>query len=99
MAIFCCLSLFLAGVWHGSTVNFAVFGFIHGIGAMVVQIYGDLLKSQLGRAGFHRYLKNEWIRWIAIIVMFHYFCFSLLFFTMGTRTALHVLVTVWHRLV
>jgi alginate O-acetyltransferase complex protein AlgI len=44
------LSLFLAGVWHGSTMNFAIYGFMQGFGAMVVQIYGDVLKWGLGRA-------------------------------------------------
>jgi D-alanyl-lipoteichoic acid acyltransferase DltB (MBOAT superfamily) len=89
-------SLFLAGVWHGSTMNFAIFGLIHGIGAMVVQIYGDLLKWRLGRTGYLRYMKNEWIRWIAIIVTFHYICFSLLFFAMDMKAASNVLEIVWN---
>ena len=89
------MSLFLAGVWHGSTMNFAIFGFIHGVGAMTVQIYGDLLKWRMGKAGFHRYMKIEWVRWIGIAVTFHYFCFSLLFFAMGTSPALDVLASVW----
>lgn len=90
------MSLFLAGVWHGSTTNFAIFGLIHGLGAMAVQIYADLFKWCFGRAAYQRYLKNEWIRRIAIIVTFHYVCFSLLFFAMGTTAALNVLETVWH---
>ena len=93
------LSLFLAGVWHGSTMNFAIFGLIHGLGAMAGQVYGDFLKWRLGRAGYQRYLKNNWIRWIAIIIMFHYFCFSLLFFAMSASEALNVLRTVWRGLI
>lgn len=89
------VSLFLAGVWHGSTMNFAAFGLIHGIGAMAVQVYGDVLKWGLGRVSYQNYLKNNWIRWIAIIVTFHYVCFSLLFFGMSTTAASSILESVW----
>jgi alginate O-acetyltransferase complex protein AlgI len=92
-------SLFLSGVWHGSTMNFAIWGFIHGIGAMATQIYGDLLKRYLGRARYHRYQKSEWIRWIAIIVTFHYVCFALLFFAMEAKQAISILVSFWTRLI
>ncbi len=92
------LSLFLAGVWHGSTANFAIFGLIHGIGAMIVEMYGDLLKWAFGREGYKRYQKIEWIRWIAIVITFHYFCFSLLFFAMNAQQVLTILGAVWRRL-
>jgi alginate O-acetyltransferase complex protein AlgI len=82
------LALFLAGVWHGSTYGFAIFGAINGLGAAVNQIYGDILRSRLGRAGFQRYLKNTWIELVAITVTLHYFCFSMLFFSSGLQPAL-----------
>ena len=56
------LSLFLAGVWHGSTAGFAVFGAIHGIGAATNQFYADTLRSWLGREGFNKYLRNRFYR-------------------------------------
>ncbi len=89
------LSLFLAGVWHGSTANFAIFGFIHGFGAMVVQIYTDFLKWRLGRAGYRNYLENAWIRRLGIVMTFHYFCFSLLFFATDARSAFGIIRTLW----
>ena len=36
-------SLFLSGVWHGSTAGFAVFGAIHGLGAAVNRSMGTRL--------------------------------------------------------
>lgn len=76
------LSLLLAGVWHGSTTNFAVFGLIHGCGVAFNQFYGDLLKRWLGRAGYQKYLNNQSIRWTAIVATFHFICLSFLFFSM-----------------
>jgi hypothetical protein len=75
------LALFIAGLWHGSTRGFAIFGALQGLGAAVSQIYGDALKAVLGRAGFHAYLQNRWIRAVAIVITFHFFAFTLLFFS------------------
>lgn len=79
------LALFLAGIWHGSTWNFFVFGLIHGIGIAATQIYGDILKFILGRSGYKRYVMNPWIRMLSICATFHYICFCFLFF----RSDLH----------
>jgi hypothetical protein len=66
---------------------------------MAVQIYTDLLKWALGRAGYHRYQKSRWIRFLATIATIHYFCFSLLFFAMDIPDTLNMLEIVWHKLV
>ncbi len=83
-------SLLLAGMWHGSTAGFVVFGALHGLGAAVTQAYGDVLKSRLGRAGFLRYQQNPWIRAAAIVLTFHFVCFTFLFFALGVQEAVDV---------
>jgi D-alanyl-lipoteichoic acid acyltransferase DltB (MBOAT superfamily) len=90
-------ALFLAGIWHGSTWNFVVFGVIHGIGVAANQIYADVLKRQLGAAGFRRYIANPWIRRVSIATTFHYVCFAFLFFTPGLSKTLGLLKTVGTR--
>jgi D-alanyl-lipoteichoic acid acyltransferase DltB (MBOAT superfamily) len=74
------VSLFLAGVWHGPGRNFAAFGFVHGIGVLVCQMYVDILRGRLGRAGVQRYLASGWFRFGARALTFNYVCFSFLFF-------------------
>jgi hypothetical protein len=76
-------ALFIAGIWHGSTPGYMVFGTINGFGAAVNQAYGDYLRHRLGRAGFQRYQKNRLVKVIAIVATFHYMCFSHLFFSSG----------------
>jgi hypothetical protein len=85
------LSLFLAGVWHGSTAGFAVFGAIHGIGAATNQFYGDTLRSWLGREGFNKYLKNRFYRVAATVLTLHYVCFAFMFFSSGVGGAAQIL--------
>jgi D-alanyl-lipoteichoic acid acyltransferase DltB (MBOAT superfamily) len=90
-------ALFLAGLWHGSTWNFVVFGIIHGIGVAANQIYADVLKRRLGNAGFRSYLANPWIRRASVVATFHYVCFAFLFFTPGLGKTLGLLRTVGAR--
>jgi alginate O-acetyltransferase complex protein AlgI len=84
-------ALFLAGLWHGSTSGFAVFGLLHGIGVATNRMYGDGLKSWLGRAGVQRYEKNKLIRVAAIVLTFHFICFTFVFFSSGVPMALRAL--------
>ena len=73
-------SLFLAGIWHGSTWNFVFFGLVHGIGVAGTQLYGQTLRSAIGPAGVRSYLQNRWITALAVLFTFHYVCFGFLFF-------------------
>ena len=85
------LSLFLTGVWHGTTAGYAVFGAIHGLGAAINQIYGNALKSRLSRAAFQRYQRSRSVRLAANLLTFHFVCFSLLFFSSGVARTFDVL--------
>jgi D-alanyl-lipoteichoic acid acyltransferase DltB (MBOAT superfamily) len=85
------VALFLAGLWHGATWNFVLFGLMHGAGVVTVQIYGDRLKRRLGRQGVKRYLSNRAVRTAAVLVTVHYVCVSFLFFRPGLRQTLDLL--------
>jgi D-alanyl-lipoteichoic acid acyltransferase DltB (MBOAT superfamily) len=82
-----CLSLVLAGAWHGATLNFLVFGAIHGVAAAINRAYADMLQRRLGRAGFQRYQSNPYFHAAAVVMTIHYVCFSLLFFSPDTHFA------------
>ena len=71
------LSLFIAGMWHGATWNFVMFGLVHGVGVAGTQMYGRSLRSVIGPSGVSRYMQNRWITGFAILVTFHYVCFGL----------------------
>lgn len=81
------LSLLLAGVWHGATLGFAVFGGLHGLGAAINEMYGAALKRWLGREGVKRYHQSRLIRLGAIVITGHFVCFSMLFFALDCHLA------------
>lgn len=92
------VSLLVAGIWHGATLNFVIFGAIHGLGAAVTQMYGALLKSKLKRIGFKRYNQSQWVRGVAMVITFHFVCVSFLFFPADLRMTLDRLQVVADRL-
>jgi hypothetical protein len=86
------VALFLAGVWHGTTQGFVLFGALNGLGAAVTRAYGDTLRARLGGAGVKAYLQNRIICCLAVIATLHYTCFTFLFFSMQPQ-ALKILLT------
>jgi D-alanyl-lipoteichoic acid acyltransferase DltB (MBOAT superfamily) len=77
------LALLLAGVWHGTTESYVLFGAFNGLGVAVTRVYGDALRAALGRAGLKTYLRNRTIRWIATLITLHYVGFCFLFFSLS----------------
>ncbi len=71
-----------AGIWHGSTWNFLVYGLMHGAGAAAAKLWESIIVQRAGRPGLRQYLKSQPIRWAAVVATFHYACFSLFFFAL-----------------
>ncbi|MDB6055862.1 MAG: hypothetical protein JWN25_3385 [Verrucomicrobiales bacterium] len=84
------IALFVAGIWHGSTPSFAMFGLLNGLGVAVVKLYELWLVKRIGRKNIKNYLARS--RTFAVIVNFHYVCFTFLFFTGSIRLALNTLL-------
>jgi alginate O-acetyltransferase complex protein AlgI len=84
-------ALFVAGVWHGTTDGFVVFGALNGLGAAVTRAYGDGLRALLGNPGMHAYLHSRAVRFVATLVTLHYVCLCHLFFSNDVRDALALL--------
>jgi D-alanyl-lipoteichoic acid acyltransferase DltB (MBOAT superfamily) len=74
------ISLFLVGVWHGSTVNFAIFGLLNGAGVATAKAWETHLIARLGRKGFRAYLERKGLRVAMVALTLHFVCFALLFF-------------------
>jgi D-alanyl-lipoteichoic acid acyltransferase DltB (MBOAT superfamily) len=92
------LALFLAGVWHGTTAGYVIFGALNGLGVAVTRAYTDILRATLGGPGLRAYLQNRLIKWIAVIVTLHYVCFCHLFFSMNPHDVRILLESAAHEL-
>lgn len=78
------VTLVVLGLWHGLTMGYLVFGVVSAVGVVATRLWGDALSARLGRAGYRRYLAHRGVRCVAVLATFHFFCFSELFFALGT---------------
>jgi D-alanyl-lipoteichoic acid acyltransferase DltB (MBOAT superfamily) len=74
------VGLFLAGVWHGATWNFVIFGLLHAVAVSAAKVWENHIIKRRGRPGLKRYLSSGRIRAVAIAANLHFTCFTLAFF-------------------
>jgi len=80
MAPACYFFVFLiAGVWHGTTTNFVVFGLLHGAGLSVAKMWENRLIRRGGRKGLRQYLASRKIGACSVVLTLHFVCVTLLF--------------------
>ena len=80
IAVSILISFLIVGIWHGSELNFLVFGALQGAGLVTVHYYTVWLKKKLGRDKFAAYRANGWIKAAATVMTFSYFSLTLFFF-------------------
>ncbi|MGO9089208.1 MAG: MBOAT family O-acyltransferase [bacterium] len=74
------ITFFVAGVWHGTTINFIVFGLLHGSGMALSMMYRDTMLKVLGKERFDLYRKNIKVTIVETMITIHFVCFTFLFF-------------------
>jgi D-alanyl-lipoteichoic acid acyltransferase DltB (MBOAT superfamily) len=79
--LFYFLAFVVAGVWHGTTLNYFCYGVWQGFGMSVTKIYETWLLKRRGRQGLREYMKSNRIRIIAILANLHFQCISMLIFS------------------
>lgn len=85
--VFVCyfVALFLAGVWHGATWNFVVFGVLNGAGVAAAKLWENTIVAHRGRPGLRAYLANRPIRIAAVVATIHFVCLTQIFLRPGTE--------------
>ncbi len=68
----------IVGMWHGTTVEFLVFGILHSLGVLSASLWGLALKRVLGKQR-KKVFQNSW-PWkiVAWALTFHFVCFTVL---------------------
>jgi D-alanyl-lipoteichoic acid acyltransferase DltB (MBOAT superfamily) len=81
------LVMLLGGLWHGIGWPFVVWGLLHGVGLVTLNLYQKLRGKVRGRRK-----APEWRRRLAIFFTFQYVCLTWVFFRApDIRTAMEVL--------
>lgn len=71
----------VAGAWHGTTMNFLLYGAWQGLGISLNKLYENRIIARWGRAGLQRYLRSPSIRAAAVFLNLQFQCVSLLIFS------------------
>jgi D-alanyl-lipoteichoic acid acyltransferase DltB (MBOAT superfamily) len=79
--VFACyfVALFLAGVWHGATWNFVVFGLLNGVGVSAAKLWENWIVARHGRKGLRTYVASRPILVGARCATFHFVCLTMIF--------------------
>ena len=75
------VTFIVCGIWHGETFNFVVWGFYHGIGLAIFNIY-QKQKRRIKNPRVRQYFKSKYSIWIGIFVTFNFFTLGILLFSM-----------------
>lgn len=82
---FCTIFAFLiVGAWHGNQLGYLLFGLMHGIGVVIVNIYGQLLRK--APAGYQRWVATSTARCVSTFITFMYVSYSSVFFGSDAKT-------------
>ncbi len=85
------IAFILAGIWHGNSMNFVVFGLLHGGGVCAGKIWEYLIIQRRGRKGLKAYLASRPIEIVAIFLTLNFVSFTMLFFPHNVGTAMTLL--------
>lgn len=81
MLIVCVVVTFLiVGAWHGTTLNFLIFGLLHGAGIVATAIYGAALRRLLARDSRKAFERHPLVHAASVFLCFNYVCATILLF-------------------
>lgn len=81
------LTMLLGGLWHGASLNFVVWGGLHG-----VALAFDKIKNQLLGRG-KNYRSTGFVRFIEVILTFHFVAFCWIFFRHSSFESAWTMIT------
>ena len=84
------VTMLVAGVWHGTTLNFAVFGLIHGVALVVVRAYEHIMVRRMGRAAFRRFAERPVVTASAVFLTYNFTSLAYVFFVLDVGESVRV---------
>ena len=73
------VTMLLGGLWHGASLNFVAWGGMHGFALVAHKFFRtDVLHRD------RHYRSHGWRRFVAVVLTFHFVCFTWIFFRSST---------------
>jgi D-alanyl-lipoteichoic acid acyltransferase DltB (MBOAT superfamily) len=70
------VSFVLVGLWHGLSLGWFLWGFLHAIGLVIVRYYGHFLQTRLSPSSLKRYRQSVGVRAVATVITYAYITFA-----------------------
>lgn len=80
LAVCVVVTFLIVGAWHGTTLNFVIFGLLHAAGIIAIAMYGRLLKSVFGRQLRKKIESHTVVRAFSTVLCFHFVAATVLLF-------------------
>ena len=76
----------LSGIWHGSTINFLLWGLLHGVAISLLNIGDKICQILSGQKKQRNFLANSGVfgKIISVIITVHFVAFAFVFFRATT---------------
>lgn len=81
------LTMLIVGAWHGTTLNFVVFGLVHGCALVAVRGYDQVMTRWLGRAEFRRLSERPAVTMAAVFLTYNFTSLAYVFFVLDVGEA------------
>jgi D-alanyl-lipoteichoic acid acyltransferase DltB (MBOAT superfamily) len=91
MAVAALVSFCIMGAWHGNSLGFVIFGFLHGLGVVTTNLYAEVLKRVLSKEGLRRYRRSLAVKVVAVALCQAYVVLTFLPFKYGAGELSQVL--------
>lgn len=78
MLIAVLVAFYVVGAWHGTTVNYLIFGIIQGCGVIVSALFEHWRKRTFGTQRAKAINGSAWFKTVSVLVTFHFTCATFL---------------------
>ena len=82
------ITMVLGGLWHGASLNFVVWGAMHGIALAIDKMRLSLFRQKTALKGLERVLKVA-----GVLLTFHFVCFCWIFFKAASFEDARIIIT------
>ena len=80
-------TMFVSGIWHGTTGSFVVFGLLHGLFQVMFRVWDWAIAKRWGKKRVREWRAGWLSRGMGIFITFHAASFAYLFFDLDTSDA------------
>lgn len=84
------VTFFLIGIWHGSTIVFAIYGLLLALGVSINKLHQTYMQKALGKKQYKKIVANQYYRFVARGLTYTWYSFCMICFWANGETATRI---------